>query len=116
MKKTSHAAWIAISIASSSGGIFSRNTAAGKYARYFKGRKLMKGSIESGSNVRGNMCPERKKLNSMYRNSSEETSRNQNPIIPMAASRKNPIMNPIMSEATKAQNTCGGGKPSKKSR
>ena len=50
----------------------------------------------------GNMCPERKKLNSMYTNSSELTSRNQKPIMPMVASRKNPSRKPIMSEAEKA--------------
>ena len=46
-----------------------------------------------GSMSSGNMWPEKKKLNSMYTNSSELTSRNQKPIMPIVASRKKPSRN-----------------------
>src|SRR5262249_20139605 len=113
MKNNTHAACTVRPNQRSWPEIFCRNTADGKYAKYCSGVNCTNVRHGSGNISSGNMWPEKKKLNSMYTNNSELTSKNQKPIMPIVASRKKPSRNEKISDVINASITSAGGQPGK---
>ncbi len=61
----------------------------------------------------GNIWPDKKKLKSMKMNTSELTSRNQKPIMPIVHSSRYPSRNDITSASRKAAIVPPSGQPGK---